>query len=244
MEENTFIKKLTKSVESFAKHTIVFALLIILVRFFEFFILKSKLSLPKNAFSLELSGMFTDILFLLVLSSYLIIPFVIIHLIIKKLANVLYSIIIVVYIISDIALISYFSKTSAILGADLFGYSFSELKAIIATSGGFSFVSLFPLIIGILVIIGFILASNFLKLNRIVVYVFIAACFISSFFQKFAFADSKNFKTEIDYNLTANKANYLFDAGYRHFIHPVEPTEESLSSFFYTNFILVFIHFV
>jgi len=213
---------------------IVFFILLVLVRFYEYFFLKYKITIPAGSFGLEATGLLRDILMLFNLSALFIVPFLLLYLISKRLTNILFGILIIFFIIAEIALIQYLGATSLLLGIDLFGYTFKEVIGIAMAGGGFSLASILPVTLGVLLMIVLYSYSNHLRPHRYLALVFVVLSFISLAFRKYTVPDAGKFNSELTYNLMTNKAYHLFSAT-GSFIYPDEPTEESLFNYFYTG---------
>jgi len=213
---------------------LVFLILLILARIYEYFFLNLKLTIPSGSLNLELGGVLHDILMLFNLSAWFILPFLLIYLISRSFANILLGILILLFIIVEIALIQYLGATSLLLGLDLFGYSLTEIVGIASAGGGFALASILPVTIGVLLMIALFAFSKHLKPNSLMVIVFVALGFISLAFTKHTVPDARKFNSELTYNLMTNKAFHIFSASWS-FLYPDEPSEESLFNYFYTG---------
>lgn len=125
----------------------VFLILLVLVRIYELFYLKHTLTLPSDYLLLEIFGVGHDILMTLNLAAWLLVPFFVLYLFYRPLANFIFGILIILFVLTEISLIQYFGITSLLLGTDLFGYSFDEVIKIASAGGGLSVNSL--LLVGI-----------------------------------------------------------------------------------------------
>lgn len=212
----------------------VFLMLLILARIYEYFFLNQKLTIPSGSLSLEIGGVFHDILMIFNLSAWFILPFLLVHLISRRFANILLGILIVLFIIVEISLIQYLGATSLLLGLDLFGYSLTEIIGIASAGGGFAFVSVLPVAIGVILMIALFAFSKRLKPNGLTVIVFVSLGFVSLAFTKYTVPDARKFNSELTYNLMTNKAYHIFLASWA-FLYPDESSEESLFNYFYTG---------
>ena len=211
-------------------------ILLILVRIYEYFYLKHIITMPSGSIKLELLGIVHDLLMLLNLAALFSLPFLILHLISKHLTIFVFGILIIAFILTEIALIQFLGTTSLLLGADLFGYTFDEVIKIASAGGGFSFTTILTVVIGVSLMVVIIVLSNRLKPNSRVALIFLGIAVISLAFQKHTRPDAGKFDSELAYNLTTNKAYHIFSATYT-FLYPDEATETSLFSYFYTGLI-------
>jgi uncharacterized sulfatase len=183
---------------------------------------------------LEMSGFGHDILMLLNLSSWLFLPFMVIYLISKRLINLIFGLLIIIFVLSELALIQYFATTSLLLGTDLFGYTFDEVIKIVSASGGFSIVSLIPVVVCIALIIYLLRISDKIKFPGFIAFLFVFLIFTSLLFRNYTKPEAGKYNSELTYDLVANKAYYLFLSTYS-FYHPDDASETSLYSYFYTG---------
>jgi hypothetical protein len=205
---------------------LVFFLLMVLTRTFEYFYLMPTITLPFGSLMLELAGIGHDVLMLLNLGAWFFFPFMVIHLISKHLANIVLGFLIIFFVLGEIALIQYFGTTSLLLGTDLFGYTFDEVIKIVSASGGFSVLSLFSIVVCITMIFFLMMFSRRINVHGFIALLFIVICFISLIFPKYTRPEPGKYNSELAYNLVANKAFHLFSSVHS-FYYPDEATETS-----------------
>jgi len=215
---------------------LAFLALLVIVRIYEYFYLKHMITMPLGSIKLELFGLGHDILMLLNLAALFCMPFLVLHLLSVRLTNFVFGSLIILFILTEIALIQFLGSTSLLLGADLFGYSFDEIIKIVSAGGGFSVTTQLPVIIVIMLMVALIVYSKRLKLNRIFPILFVALIFVSLAFRKYTKPEAGKYGSELAYNLVTNKAEHIFTATYR-FFYPEEATESSLFSYFYTGLV-------
>ena len=213
---------------------LVFFILLVLVRIYEYILLLNSITLPAGSLMLEINGIGHDILILFNLAALFSIPYLVVYLISKHLANVLYGTVIILFLLAEVGLIQYLATTSLLLGTDLFGYTLDEVINIVSASGGFSVITLIFLLFSVALIITLFVYSNKVKPYGFLSLLFLAACFVSLAFLKYTKPEAGKYNSELAYNLVANKAYHLFSATYS-FFHPDEPGEASLFSYFYTG---------
>ncbi len=213
---------------------LVFLVLLVFVRIYEYFFLKNTITIPSDSMVLEFRGILHDTLMLLNLSAWFIFPFLFLFLISGRLAVIVSGILIISFVVVELALIQYLSVTSLLLGVDLFGYSFEEIVGIASAGGGFAFTSLIPFFFAILIAILLISVSKRLKPGRTVAFVFVALSLMSLSFQKYTKPDAGKFNSELAYDLVTNKAYHIFSATYL-FLYPAEASEAALFNYFYTG---------
>ena len=222
------------AVSRFSVDNLVFLIMLIIVRIFEYLYLKRILTLPPDSLALEVQGMGNDILMLLNFAAYLFLPFLLIYLFSKRLANFVLTALFLFFAVAEIALIRYFGSTSLILGNDLFGYSLKEVIDIASAGGGFSWQSVIIMLCFILLITILIRFIYRIKPSSLVAFPFLLISFLSLIFQPMTEPDAGKFKSELSLNLACNKAFHLFLATY-HSVYPEDVSEAALFQYFYTG---------
>lgn len=213
---------------------LAFLLLLVVVRAYEFFYLWFTITLPPNSLVLELLGVCYDILMLFNLAALFFLPFLLLFLLGKPLASLVSEILIIFFILVEIALIQYLRSTSLLLGVDLFGYTFQEVYDIALTGGGLSLSTVASVGIGLILMIAALRASKYVRPNSYLVASFVSLSFVSLMFEKFAKPDAGKFKSEMAFNLVSNKAYHIFTATYT-YVYPDDFSEQTLFSYFYTG---------
>lgn len=228
-------KRFTDGLVRFAQLNIAFAVLLLLARLFETFYIKNNLSVVGNIWAFEIQGYLHDLLFMMIFAGFSILPFLLIYFIHRLSATIIYNLLITLFITQELMLIQYYSKTSLMLGADLFGYSFNDIITIISASGGFSIFTILPGIIGLLFIIAILILFTKVKIHKSIAVALACLSLISLPLKQYAIPDAKNFKNEQSYCLVTNKAVHLTYASANLFFNFEEPTEAKMSASFYTN---------
>jgi phosphoglycerol transferase MdoB-like AlkP superfamily enzyme len=227
---------LISGINRFLTLNLTFFVLLICARIYEYFFLKHALTMPQGSVNLELFGVGHDLLMILNATAILLFPFLVLHLFSRRLTIFIYSILIISFILTEIALIQYLGTTSLMLGTDLFGYSFSEIIKIISAGGGFSVLTLLTIIIGISLIIILISLSKKLKFKGFYTFLFLIVCFISLTFHSHTKPEPSRYNSELSYNLVTNKAYHIYSATYL-YLYPKASSEAELFPYFYTGLV-------
>ncbi|MCE5320760.1 MAG: LTA synthase family protein [Bacteroidales bacterium] len=214
-------------------NSIFFALLAI-IRIFEYLYLNQITTLPKGSVLIELLGFGVDVLMLLNLAALFLLPFLILYLFYKPLANFVSGLLILFFVLAEIVLIKYFAATSLLLGSDLFEYKLSEVMEIASSGGGFSIITILLLIFIIGLITSTIIISKRIKPNLVFSLIFAGLSIVSLFFSKHAIPDAGKFYSEQNFNLATNKAYHFFRETYT-YVFPPEKSEANLFPYFYTE---------
>ena len=132
---NDTIHLIIRSLRRFISLSFILALMILLVRLYELIIASNYYNYPPGSFTSLLIGLKFDIIFYLRVSAILMVPFLLIALINQKVARYFLIMSSVVIILGDMLLLKYFLTTRVPLGADLFGYNWSEIMLAVNSSG-------------------------------------------------------------------------------------------------------------
>lgn len=138
---------LFKALQSFSIYAIIALLFIWLISGLELLIYNDSHFLPLGFFSLLKSSVLIDTLFWLqwVFVLFLVfLPFYFLH---QKAAKIFLGGIWVLFFMVHLSLISYFNSSLVLLGADIFGYSISDIQQTVGASGGVSFISVLILLL-------------------------------------------------------------------------------------------------
>jgi phosphoglycerol transferase MdoB-like AlkP superfamily enzyme len=216
--EKTFSAKFTQAAISFARLSIVWLLIIFLLSVFEMIYNGVVHEFPKSFSGIIFWSFFNDLLFW---CKWLIYPFVIytvIYLFSQKFARIAYCVFIVLIAVIQLCLVTYFTTSLLPLGADLYGYSITDIRQTIGASGGISFTE----IIAFIVLLGSLIAALWFLAPRIRVkrYFAISLPVISLLVVMIglpAFSNPGNFKSDFANNLVINKSDHFWTASYKHF---------------------------
>ncbi|HSH20734.1 MAG TPA: LTA synthase family protein [Draconibacterium sp.] len=138
-----YFNPLKLSLRRFLSLSFILASMILVVRLFEIFFTSNFSNYPPGSFLPLLTGIKFDIILYLRISGALMIPFLIVGSFSARAAKYFFIACSIILILADMLLLKYFSKALVPLGADLFGYSITEIRKTVQLSGDFK---LFPFI--------------------------------------------------------------------------------------------------
>lgn len=138
-----FVGLIFRSLKRFLSLSFILASMILVVRLHDLIITSNFTNYPPGSALDILSGIKFDLILYLRISAILMIPFLMIAYFSQKAAKRFFMISSILLIFGEILLLQYFSTARVPLGADLFGYSFSEIEHTVAASGS---VRIFPYI--------------------------------------------------------------------------------------------------
>jgi len=203
-----FTTRFTDSGNEYVNKSFVFLALFILARLVEI-VWISTAKAQSAGIGFQLYGLLYDILFALQLIGYLFLPYLGLHFIHRRVANVFFIVLTDLLIIGYLALIAYFKYTSILLGADLFAYDIHDLIHIVqAGNVPITWYIIILVIIFVLIVLAYQLMSR-VRLSKRVQTLAFSMVLVSLFFTG-AKADGKHFKNEYDSYLAENKLNFFF----------------------------------
>jgi len=138
------IPLVVRSLRRFLSLSFILASMILMVRFYEMVITSNFSNYPDGSFSVMFIGVKYDLILYLQLSAILMVPFLIIAYFSQKAARYFFATACSLLVFGDILLLQYFAAARVPLGADLLGYSLSEIRHTIGASGE---LNIFPFIV-------------------------------------------------------------------------------------------------
>ncbi len=245
-----FWDKLQKAVRFYGNLTAALLFTFVLLRFLEMATLTLTRTAPSNWWIVLASALYSDVLVYLKLVALLAIPSILSFMLFRykrttyRLVGVMGSVLIGIYVV----LIHYFSTALVPLGADLFGYTFSEIVQTTKAAGDFSvvnfFIVFFPISIYWIVLyalylrplLGFYPGVLGISIGAMLCYFNVASA------PQYAW-----FKNEYEYNLSTNKLGYFLEHASSYFfddsaIKSSGLTTADKSSFKYINSKFPFLH--
>lgn len=132
-----------RSFRRFLSLSFILAAMILTVRIYELVISSNFSNYPSGSTINLLIGLKYDLILYLRICAILVIPFLIIAFFSQKTARYFFIVISLLLVLGDMLLVMYFSTARVPLGADLLGYSISEIKQTVGASGE---LSIFPFV--------------------------------------------------------------------------------------------------
>jgi phosphoglycerol transferase MdoB-like AlkP superfamily enzyme len=229
------LEKLKQSLILFVKYGIALLATIFLLRFFELGNVTLNGKIPQNLLSLITESLFFDLIYFFKSLLFLYLPFVVFYFSFSSKrgfymgAGIVFSIYLFIYI----ALIKYYFTALVPLGADLYGYSLTDIKQTITAGTSFDLFSVFICTIPFIFLwIGLKLAErvHFIKLSTAITVVSIGLMLL--FLDISSVPPEKDFKSDYDYNLAINKEAYFFENSYRYFFDSEPEVDIYASNYF------------
>jgi len=232
-----FLKKLMAATRSFAGLAIIWLGLILVFSVVEILFNNFSHGLATGFFRLILWSWYLDLQFWL---KWMLLGFIIytpVYLMSSKIARLSFQVFILLFLIVQLLLLSYFNTAMVMLGADLFSYSIQEIEQTVGASGGISLISVISFISIILLVI---LVLKYLpkKLN-LHLYPALLIPLISFLFLVFGVSKmlgSVNLNSNFANSLVTNKSDYFYTASYSHYFPEIYETDIYADSYIDASF--------
>ena len=211
-------KKIVPAALSFAQLSFIWLMIIFVLSIFEIIYNGIAHELPKNLFAVLGWSFLNDLVFWCKGLIYFFLVYVVLHLISAKFARITYCVFIVFMAIVQLSLTSYFTTALVPLGADLYGYSMSDIKQTVGAAGGVNFFQ----IIGFIVVVGGAITALWalpakLMIHRYLVVALPALSLLLFVTDVQAMIHPVSFKSDYANNLVINKSDHFWAESYKHF---------------------------
>lgn len=200
---------LEQTSKRFLQLVIALILLFFLIRVFEYFYISHLHNLPENSLRLTGGGFFYDVIFLLRFCGYVVIPFLLTSYFKPKIADVIFTSISLLLLPGNLLLIFYYSKSLVPLGADMFGYSFSEIMHTVQASGGINLLIFLSILVLIFLVTFLFNSIKKLPLTNVIVYFFYGILLVSFLGYRDFTPQSKKYQTDLEYYTVINKLQFF-----------------------------------
>jgi uncharacterized sulfatase len=232
-----FLKKLKAATGSFAGFALIWLGLILVFSLVELLINSFSHGLPTGSFRLISWSWYLDLQFWLKWMLLAFIIYVPLYLLSSKIARLSFQGFILLFLIVQLLLLSYFNTAMVMLGADLFGYSLQEIEQTVGASGGISLVSVISFIsLILLVILVLRFVPKKLNLHLYPSLLFPVASLLYLVFGVSEMLGSVNLKSDFANSLVTNKSGYFYTASYSHYFPDVFETDIYSDSYIDASF--------
>ncbi|MBS1503336.1 MAG: hypothetical protein JST32_14805, partial [Bacteroidetes bacterium] len=212
-------------ISSFASLSVLWLAILLLMTVFELVYNGIVHQFPNSFTAVLCWAFFNDLVFWLKGLIYFFVVFTLLHLISGKLARIVYCVFIVFMAIVQLSLTSYFTAALVPLGADLYGYSLTEIKQTVGAAGGVSVVQVLEFIILIAAAaLLFWKLPHRIRVNRFIVLALPLVSLVLLVTGADTITHRGNFKSDFDNSLIVNKSDHFWTASYNHFF----PAREEL----------------
>jgi len=206
-----------QSFKRFISHSLVLAGLLILVRLYEILFISQRAGYPSGSTLELLYGIRFDLLLAFRVSGYLLVPFLLLDHYRVGWARKFFTVAAEVVVFLEVVLLRYFSTTRIPLGADIFGYSFSEMRQTIGASGEIKFSAIFPVLLFCLIAIFAYRRWPYFKVSTLGIFVVTFFILYATFSANNLNPDPADYRSEFSMNIAANKLNLFSSSIFGYF---------------------------
>ena len=211
-------KKLFDVVSSFAVLAIILLGLVLLLRIFELGYNLSIHSSKVKFATLYGSVILTDIDFWCRFCFLQLLVYVPLYLVSKQLGKAVFIVVAFVYLLLQLALSQYFAQALVPLGADIFGYTYADIKQTIGASAQLSLTSI---VVALVLIAAYFFAFYFIpkkiSLRKNVAFSILVSAFFFVVGSSFVTIPQSAQGSEFLNNLALNKTDFFISASVKHF---------------------------
>ena len=213
------IQLVGRSLRRFLSLSLVFASMILMVRIYELVVVSNLSDYPAGSFSVMLKGLKFDLVVYLQISAILMIPFLLLAYFSQKLARYFFAIVSILLILGDILLIKYFSTARVPLGADLLGYSMSEIRHTVGTSGELKVLPFLVIALFLIFMFRVMIRHVYIKLKPWIMAVLTVLMLASFLPLKQLTPDPTTFENEFGMFAADNKLGFFTRSMTRHYLN-------------------------
>lgn len=224
--ENATTGKWTVALRRFASLSLSTLIVLVALRMLEWIWNGVSHQFPQEGSIFFLNIIVNDFVFFCKMSLVLLVVFALLCFVSIRAATIVYRVLAVLAILGYLMLIQYFNSTLVPLGADLYGYSWNEIKLTVGASGKLNIWTILLLIIFVAgIVFGLLWLGKKIKPGRVSSFV-ICLLIVSTSFLAFTSAFSPHiFSVEYDNNLSRNKLDYFLSASMDHFYPEEQETD-------------------
>ncbi len=226
--ENTFfeapeypvLEALKRSLVLFLKYAIALFATLVFIKVLEYTYVAIRGQMPEGFVLSFFRALFFDFIFLLKSLPILYLPFLLFFFSLKVKRQIYIStgIIFSIYILIYLLLIKYFFTALVPLGADLYGYSLSDIKQTVSAGASVDFFSILIIILPFGVLwFGLRYVERFSFIQYKVAFGVLAVSLLLLYFNVSALPNPRSFKSDYAYNLAINKEAFFFENSYVYF---------------------------
>ncbi len=202
--------RLTSATKEFASYLFVFIILFLLIRVFEFTANLSQHQQSKDISWVITAGVIKDLLFVLSSAIWFYTVFVLLYLVYKPIARGFTIFSAIAILILQASLVQYFLTTLSLLGADVWAYSWSDIKQTIGASGSLNELTIIVYLSAIVIVaLLFLKLPAKIKFNKKAAVGLILTTAICAALNLASVANSYNSGSEFNNNLSTTKTHHF-----------------------------------
>ena len=202
-------RKLRVSYRRFLTMSLILAAFLVLVRIYDLAVVANLSAYPSGSWINHFYGLGYDFLLYLRISLWMIVPLIAIGYYSRLWQKIVFIIIAIILLLSDLALVQYFAVARVPLGADIFAYSKSEMMETINASGQISLAKILPFaVFALAIVLVYVLIPTITirhSIRKILTSLFIISLFLGSFMNPFP----EDYSNEFQLFVASNKLSFF-----------------------------------
>ncbi|HEY3373393.1 MAG TPA: LTA synthase family protein [Prolixibacteraceae bacterium] len=202
-------RKLRVSYRRFLSMSVILGAFLLLLRIYDMAVVSNLSGYPSGSWINHLYGLGYDLLLFLRISLWMIIPLIAIGYYSRVFQKLVYTLIAILVILSELALIQYFSVARVPLGADIFGYSKSEMMHTVNASGQMQLANILPFAVFLLALILAYTLIRTITLNHAKRKILTSLILISLFLGAYVNPFPEDYNNEFQMFVASNKVSFL-----------------------------------
>ena len=208
----------SRTVEEYVAVSAALLPVLLLLRAYEVVVVRASHLLPSDAPLAMLDGIRADVGLVLWAGALMAIPLLSLARVRPQLAGRIHRVLLACIATVHVMLVQYFAVTLVPLGADLFGYSLSDIAETTKSSHGVGALALLPLAIAAGVTWGLTGVARRLRISRRVAIGFFVLAAVTALVPRLVNADRRSFASDAGYFLSVNATSYFTGEAARHFL--------------------------
>lgn len=212
-------RKIRVSFRRFLSMSLILGAFLFLVRIYDMTVVSNFSGYPSGSWLNHFYGLGFDFLLYLRVSLWMIIPLIAIGYYSGLLQKIVFTVIAIIIIFSDLALIQYFAVARVPLGADIFAYSKSEMMHTISASGQMNISKMLPFMVFAIAIVFAFVKIPTITLRKYIRKTLTTLIILSLFIGSFLNPYPEDYSNEFNMFVASNKLSF--------FVHSVKNYRES-----------------
>ncbi len=206
------------SLRRFLSLSFILASMIFMVRIYEFFISSGLYHYPQGSFVYLLMGLKFDLILYLRLSALLMLPYLIIAFFSSKAGKIFFIICSLLLVFGNMMLLQYFSTARVPLGADLLGYSISEIRHTVQSSGELSIAPFIMITLYLTLMVRVFITHIYFRIKPLGMTILTLLMFSSLLPLKIFKQHPSSYTDEYSMFLASNKLNFFAESVANHYL--------------------------
>lgn len=235
IKHHFILQRLHHSLASLPVSFAVILIILLVSRLFEYIYISAFHETPSGMAGLYAGSIRYDLYMLLILTGQMLVPYLLVSLLNRFLANLLVKVIYFFAAIGNLALILYYGTTSLMLSTDIFGYTPEDIVHITGASGGLGITNLLIFVPAALLLVILFRAARKKRTNFPVYFPLIIFSMLAFMFRDHLLPKQKKYASEQEYYMANNKLGFFLSKTWDYLFTEPVVTEKMLYPYFYSG---------